>query len=75
MPHIKGRNYQLSKLLQYLKTKITQVEFSKVDASTNEELEGATQIVYPKGNRGEVFETWVSTKEPHIIKGLEVGQT
>ena len=46
-----------------------------MDASSNEELEGATQIVYPKDDRGEVFETWVSTKDPHIIKGLEVGKT
>lgn len=71
----KGRELPTIEIVAVFKNKITQVEFSKVDASTNEELEGATQIVYPKGNRGEVFETWVSTKEPHIIKGLEVGQT
>lgn len=71
----KGKELPTIEIVAVFKNKITQVEFSKVDASTNEELEGATQIVYPKGNRGEVFETWVSTKEPHIIKGLEVGQT
>ena len=71
----KGQELPTIEIVAVFKNKITQVEFSKVDASTNEELEGATQIVYPKGNRGEVFETWVSTKEPHIIKGLEVGQT
>lgn len=71
----KGQELPTFEIVAVFKNKITQVEFSKVDASTNEELEGATQIVYPKGNRGEVFETWVSTKEPHIIKGLEVGQT
>lgn len=71
----KGQVLPTIEIVAVFKNKITQVEFSKVDASTNEELEGATQIVYPKGNRGEVFETWVSTKEPHIIKGLEVGQT
>ena len=38
-------------------------------------LEDATQVVYPKDKPNEIFETWVSTKEPHIIKGLEVGQT
>lgn len=68
----KGQELPTIEIVAVFKNKITQVEFSKVDASTNEELEGATQIVYPKGNRGEVFETWVSTKEPHIIKGLEV---
>lgn len=71
----KGQELPTIEIVAVFKNKITQVEFSKVDASTNEELEGATQIVYPKGNRGEVFETWISTKEPHIIKGLEVGQT
>lgn len=57
------------------KNSITKVEFSKIDATTSEELEGATQVVYPKDKPNEIFETWVSTKEPHIIKGLEVGQT
>ena len=70
-----GQDIPTIEIQAEFKNSITKVEFSKVDASTNEELEGATQIVYPKGNRGEVFETWISTKEPHIIKGLEVGQT
>ncbi|WP_416327959.1 SpaA isopeptide-forming pilin-related protein [[Clostridium] innocuum] len=70
-----GQHKAVIKLESTFQNDITQVEFSKVDASTNEELEGATQIVYPKDDRGEVFETWVSTKDPHIIKGLEVGKT
>lgn len=70
-----GQDKAVIKLESTFRNDITQVEFSKVDASSNEELEGATQIVYPKDDRGEVFETWVSTKDPHIIKGLEVGKT
>ena len=70
-----GQDKAVIKLESAFRNDITQVEFSKVDASSNEELEGATQIVYPKDDRGEVFETWVSTKDPHIIKGLEVGRT
>ena len=70
-----GQDKAVIKLESAFRNDITQVEFSKVDASSNEELEGATQIVYPKDDRGEVFETWVSTKDPHIIKGLEVGKT
>ncbi|MCR0158705.1 head-tail adaptor protein [[Clostridium] innocuum] len=70
-----GQDKAVIKLESAFWNDITQVEFSKVDASSNEELEGATQIVYPKDDRGEVFETWVSTKDPHIIKGLEVGKT
>lgn len=71
----KGQVLPTIEIVAVFKNKITQVEFSKVDASTNEELEGATQVVYPKDKPNEIFETWVSTKEPHIIKGLEVGQT
>lgn len=71
----KGQELPTIEIVAVFKNKITQVEFSKVDATTSEELEGATQVVYPKDKPNEIFETWVSTKEPHIIKGLEVGQT
>lgn len=63
---------------------ITRVEVSKKDITNNEEIAGATLTVYPKGNKAETFDTWVSgqdgtnedgTIKPHIIKGLEVGKT
>lgn len=45
------------------------VEISKVDLTTGEELEGAElQIVDEQGN---IIEEWTSTKEPHIVSGLE----
>ena len=70
-----GQDVETIEIEAEFKNSITKVEFSKIDATTSEELEGATQVVYPKDKPNEIFETWVSTKEPHIIKGLEVGQT
>lgn len=70
-----GQDVETIEIEAEFKNSITKVEFSKIDATTSEELEGATQVVYPKDKPNEIFETWVSTKEPHFIKGLEVGQT
>ena len=45
------------------------VEVTKTDLTTGEELEGAElKVVDEEGN---VIDEWVSTKEPHIVKGLE----
>ena len=45
------------------------VEVTKTDITTGEELEGAElKVVDEEGN---VIDEWVSTKEPHIVKGLE----
>lgn len=45
------------------------VEVTKTDLTTGEELEGAElQVVDEDGN---IIDEWVSTKEPHKIKGLE----
>lgn len=63
---------------------ITKVEISKQDITDESEIAGALLSVYPKGNKGETFDTWVSgddginedgSVKPHIIKGLEVGKT
>ncbi|MEG1463107.1 MAG: prealbumin-like fold domain-containing protein, partial [Anaerorhabdus sp.] len=63
---------------------ITKTEISKQDITDESEIAGALLSVYPKGNKGETFDTWVSgedglnedgTVKPHIIKGLEVGTT
>lgn len=50
----------------------TEVQISKIDATTGKELPGATLTV--KNEKGGVVETWVSTNEPHIIKGLTPGK-
>lgn len=66
------------------KNEITKVEVSKKDITNDEEIEGAFMCVYPKDNQGEMFDSWISgqdgknedgTIKPHMIKGLEVGQT
>ena len=49
----------------------TVVKVSKVDATSNKEIEGATiQILDDKGN---VVEEWVSTTDEHSIEGLKTG--
>ena len=50
----------------------TKVEISKVDATTSEELPGATLTI--KNSKGEVVKTWVSTNKPMIIENLPVGK-
>ena len=50
----------------------TTFEITKSDLTTGEELPGAKlQVTDPDGN---VVDSWVSGKEPHIIKKLEVGK-
>ncbi|WP_287713800.1 SpaA isopeptide-forming pilin-related protein [Blautia sp.] len=49
----------------------TESHFTKTDATTGEELEGAKlQIIDKDGN---VVEEWISTKEPHVVYGLPEG--
>ena len=49
------------------------VKVSKTDLTNGEELEGAElEITDEEGN---VIENWTSTKEPHIVNGLEEGKT
>ena len=51
----------------------TEIHVSKVDIASGEELEGATiQILDKDGN---VVEEWTSTKEAHVITGLNTGET
>lgn len=50
----------------------TKVEIRKVDVTTREELPGATLTV--KDANGKVVDTWVSTTEAHVIKGLQPGK-
>lgn len=52
---------------------ITKVEISKQDITTSKELPGAHMVVKEKD--GSVFDTWISSDEPHVIKGLEPNKT
>jgi LPXTG-motif cell wall-anchored protein len=50
----------------------TTVEISKKDISASNELEGAKLTLFDKDNN--VVETWTSTHEPHIMKGLKINE-
>lgn len=50
----------------------TEIEISKKDITNGKELEGAKLTLLDKDNQ--VIETWTSTNEPHIIKGLLVDE-
>ena len=49
------------------------VYVSKVDITNSEELENSELIVIDEDEN--VFDSWISTKEPHIVYGLEEGKT
>ena len=50
----------------------TRVEVRKTDATTSKEIEGAHLVV--KDSTGKVVDEWTSTKDAHVIKGLEEGK-
>ena len=51
----------------------TSVELSKADLTDGKELPGASLQVLD--STGTVVEEWISTEEPHMIRGLLVGET
>ena len=51
---------------------ITEVQISKTDATTSEELPGAHLVV--KNSEGNIIDEWTSTNEVHVIKGLQPGK-
>ncbi len=71
----KGQDTEVIKLEYKLKNKITKVEISKQDITDSSEIEGAYLTVFEKENNAAIVDSWVSTKEPHLIKGLEVGKS
>ncbi len=71
----KGQDVKVIDLDYEFKNQIIKVSVSKQDITNSQEIEGAHLTIYEKDNEGAIFDTWVSTKEPHIIKGLEVGKT
>lgn len=71
----RGQDTKIVDLEYEFKNKIIKVEVSKQDITDSTEIEGACLTVYEKDNPGAIFYTWISTKEPHLIKGLEVRKT
>ena len=59
--------------LSMVDIKTTTVEFSKVDASTKEEIEGANLKVIDENEN--IIDEWTSTKKVHKVKGLIIGNT
>ena len=70
-----GQNIEVIKLDYELKNKIIKVEISKQDITDSSELDGASLTVFEKDNNAAIIDSWISGKEPHLIKGLEVGKT
>lgn len=50
----------------------TESRFTKTDAATGEEVEGAVLQILDK--EGTVAEEWTSTREPHVVYGLPEGE-
>lgn len=71
----KGQDTKVVNLEYEFKNKITKVEISKQDITDSSEIEGAYLTVIEKDNNAVIVDSWVSSKEPHMIKGLEVGKT
>lgn len=71
----KGQDTKVLNLEYEFKNKITKVEISKQDITDSSEIEGAYLTVFEKDNNAVIVDSWVSSKEPHMIKGLEVGKT
>jgi uncharacterized surface anchored protein len=68
-----GQDVDVVQLTSEFLNEPTVFEFTKVSLTDGKEIEGAKlQITDESGN---VVESWVSGKEPHIIKNLEVGKT
>lgn len=60
-----------TKILNVTNTKSI-VEISKVDATSSKELAGAHLSLYDKDNN--LIEDWISTEDPHIIRGLKINE-
>ena len=56
-----------------IKLSISNVQISKQDITTKKELEGAKLTV--KDSDGNVVDSWISGKEPHMIENLTIGKT
>lgn len=70
----KGQDTKVVNLEYEFKNKITKVEISKQDITDSSEIDGAYLTVFEKDNNAVIVDSWVSSKKPHMIKGLEVGK-
>ncbi|WP_416325911.1 SpaA isopeptide-forming pilin-related protein [[Eubacterium] hominis] len=79
-----GQDIPVIEYHQEVFNEMTKFEVSKQDTTDSSEIEGAILSVYPKGQQGEIFDTWISgqdgknddgTIKPHLIKGLEINKT
>ncbi|MDO4647005.1 MAG: SpaA isopeptide-forming pilin-related protein [Eubacteriales bacterium] len=69
-----GQDIPVIRLHQTKKNTPTTFEFTKADATTGVELDGATLTVLDKD--GNTIDSWTSVKDqPHVIKRLIVGET
>ena len=64
----------MDKEIQKVKMIDKMLKIVKTDFVTGEELEGAKLEVIDK-ETGEIVDEWTSTKEPHIVTGLEENKT
>lgn len=79
-----GQDIPVIEYHQEVLNEITKIEVSKQDITDSSEIEGAILSVYPKDQKGEIFDIWISgqdgknedgTIKPHLIKGLEINKT
>lgn len=68
-----GQELSTIEINKTIQNEIIKVEVSKKDATTDKELPGAHLVLKEKD--GQVFESWISTNEPHLVKGLEPNKT
>lgn len=68
-----GQDVETIEVIYEVLNDITKVEISKQDLTTGKELPGAHMVVKEKD--GSIFDSWISTNEPYLIKGLEPNKT
>ena len=74
-----GQDKEVITFEEVFKNEITKIEVSKKDITNDEEIEGAFMSVYPKDDKGAIFDAWISgqdgknedgTVKPHMILSL-----
>lgn len=70
--NFKDHKLSVIQLDAIIKNDITQVEVSKKDITTSEELPNAHLQV--KDDQGKIVDEWISSDKPHLIQGLVVGK-
>lgn len=68
-----GQETETRVVNEAFKNEKTKHVFKKTDIVSGVEIEGATLSIY-EADTNKLVETWVSTKEEHLVTGLEVGK-